>query len=46
VAFGGDESLAPTKERKDLAVFVRSVDHRDEAERVLRKRDGHEEYKT
>jgi len=35
MAFGGEESLAPTKERKDLAVFERSVDHRDEAERVL-----------
>jgi len=35
MAFWGEESLAPTKERKDLAVFERSVDHRDEAERVL-----------
>jgi len=38
VALVGDEFLAPTRVRKDLAVIERSVDHCEEAERVLKKR--------
>ena len=32
----GDEILDPTRVRKDLAVIERSVDHCEEAERVLK----------
>ena len=39
MALVGDEILAPTRVRKDLAVIERSVDHCEATERVLKKRE-------
>lgn len=38
MALVGDEFLAPTRVRKDLAVIERSADHCEEVGRVLKKR--------